>query len=354
MHTPNSDRQDTRASRPRPTQRPAAFSLIDLWAILAILAVLFAAFGPTAWYVRRGNGRIACASNLRQIGMAIQLYANENGGKFPRARYDPAAENPVPTAYTKWQSPDPFAPDGPGPNDVTAALYLLMRTQDITSDVFVCPEDGAAERWLGGAGKDSFSNLPGRRHLSYSLANPYVSPTVAAMGFKWDTQASADFAVAADMNPGTPELLTATWHATREQMARVNSFNHERAGQNVLYADGRVEWCSTPFVGSPRVAPPNGEGRRDHIYTFGASTATSPGAGVAGAPVDAQDSVLLPTAGGVGPPPVPPEPKPAPVRAAWWFLSGLPVSLAAAGLFSLARLAVRRRRVSGAASPPPP
>ena len=34
---------------------------------------------------------------------------------------------------------DPFKQPGPQDNDVTAAMFLLLRTQDITSEVFTCP-----------------------------------------------------------------------------------------------------------------------------------------------------------------------------------------------------------------------
>ena len=37
----------------------------------------------------------------------------------------------------------------------------------------------------------------------------------------------------------------------------MNSRNHKSEGQNVLFNDGHVEWCKTPFVGYAR----------DNIYT---------------------------------------------------------------------------------------
>ena len=56
------------------------------------------------------------------------LYANENNGNFPRTTYDPT--DPTPRTYTGAFAKDPFAANGPRANDVTAAFFLLLRTQD--------------------------------------------------------------------------------------------------------------------------------------------------------------------------------------------------------------------------------
>ena len=86
--------------------------------------------------------RIRCAANLKQIGMAMMLYANENNGNFPPTKYDREAKEVY--AYTGVIAKDPFAEDGaPEANDVTAILYLLLRTEDIQPGVFVCPSTDA-------------------------------------------------------------------------------------------------------------------------------------------------------------------------------------------------------------------
>src|SRR6185503_12952968 len=57
------------------------FTILELLAVLFIIAVGIAVLMPTVHRTRgEGSGRIQCASNLRQIGQAILLYANENKG----------------------------------------------------------------------------------------------------------------------------------------------------------------------------------------------------------------------------------------------------------------------------------
>src|SRR5204863_5760014 len=100
--------------------RPLSFR--DL-AVLAFILLLVPVAGAR-WIqsVREGDNRTICARNLRQIGQAIQIYANENKGAFPRALLEMGpkgpVDNPIPTEYTGVNAPSAFQqPGAPGPND---------------------------------------------------------------------------------------------------------------------------------------------------------------------------------------------------------------------------------------------
>jgi prepilin-type processing-associated H-X9-DG protein len=72
-----------------------------------------------------------------------------------------------------------------------------------------------------------------------------------------------------------------------------NSLNHSSEGQNVLYADGHVEWQSTPYGGENRGT--NSNTWLDNIYTVAASNQSSTGGLVSGLPYDDRDAIMLPT-----------------------------------------------------------
>ncbi len=236
--------------------------------------------------------RVACKKNLLQIGLAMMIYANDNNRAFPRTLYDP--ENPESvTAFSGADSGKPFGNNGPSANDSTAPLYLLLRSGDLKSDVFVCPSSRATRlEFPAGKNVKDFSNFTSLEHLSYSYFNPYPGETARSKGFKFDFTLRSSFAVAGDLNPGGEAVAKLKHDAVAEEMMKGNSPNHSGEGQNVLYADGHVEWTKTPFCGQPRA-----DRLRDNIYTrhFSASAAKDADP-IFGPPMDQEDSVLLPSA----------------------------------------------------------
>lgn len=98
---------------------------------------------PSLSRARETAQRVQCASNMRQIGMAILLYTNENRGEYP-----PKLED-------------------------------LLLTQDINSLVFVCPStnDTAAP---GATGPAQAPNLSTGGHLSYVYVGAGLTNSTSA------------------------------------------------------------------------------------------------------------------------------------------------------------------------------
>src|SRR5438445_10919713 len=70
--------------------RRTGFTLIELLVVIGIIGLLMALLLPALEKARENANVTRRASNLRQIGLAISLYANDNRGAQPPTTYHPA------------------------------------------------------------------------------------------------------------------------------------------------------------------------------------------------------------------------------------------------------------------------
>src|SRR3954454_14493808 len=70
--------------RHSPSHRGSAFTLVELLVVIGIITVLIAILLPGLNNARESARLTACLSNVRQLGMAMNMYVGEYKGAWPR------------------------------------------------------------------------------------------------------------------------------------------------------------------------------------------------------------------------------------------------------------------------------
>lgn len=240
------------------SKQPKGFTLIELLVVIAIIAILAAILFPVFSQAKESGRRSSCSNNMKQIGIAMSLYCDDNGGKYPA---DYVAYPPPGIPPEDWDGParSGGAPSSPG---VGGLAYLLSRyvkspriwacsggaVRDFKVNTFKNPSGYPKSNWPGMVSWVRGLNCPltCTNYESWPLnrSGNSASTTDCARGmtpgqfrsnFRWLPGASGrkDALVANKLG----KLLQDFYVPSSE----ANFFAH-KGGTNGLYYDGRVQW----------------------------------------------------------------------------------------------------------------
>jgi prepilin-type N-terminal cleavage/methylation domain-containing protein/prepilin-type processing-associated H-X9-DG protein len=192
------------------------FTLVELLVVIAIIGLLLSILTPSLVRVRATAKRLACAHNLKQINLAVNLYLNSQDNTYP------CAQDPLPAGYWLWMGRgwrgfvEPYLGD---PVDVNNPSVLL------------CPQDRTDP-----AKYESTS-------YAYSMAFYHSPEQIDAMSDQTDTYTNPQpsipqrsFAVA---HP-SGKILIGEWLSNHMPVDDDKGWWCWQGSRNFLFADGQV------------------------------------------------------------------------------------------------------------------
>lgn len=185
-----------------------AFTLIELLVVIAIIALLAALLFPALSRAKESGKGAACISNLRQIGIALQVYVQENNNRLPVMR------------DRSWTTTN----DLPSPDQVISNQLGNIR-------VLLCPSD----KWPDDQAKPfpqlgaTYFEQTGSSYSWNSLLNGEDAERLSAFGMKFD--------------PHQIPLMfdKQGFHAARGSQKAVNYLYADSHIKNLLAVEGTIQ-----------------------------------------------------------------------------------------------------------------
>jgi prepilin-type processing-associated H-X9-DG protein len=114
-----------------------AFTLVELLVVIGIIALLISILLPALSKARDQAALVACESNLRQIGIAIQLYTGDNHGSLPIGYADGSQFNGFQANWS--QILQPYITRTNGTSFGTGGGWSAQDVRNAVRRVFMCP-----------------------------------------------------------------------------------------------------------------------------------------------------------------------------------------------------------------------
>jgi prepilin-type N-terminal cleavage/methylation domain-containing protein/prepilin-type processing-associated H-X9-DG protein len=238
---------------PRHRKAGAAFTLIELLVVIAIIAILAAILFPVFAQAREKARQTSCLSNLKQIGTALTMYAQDYDDGFP------AWDESLGMAFYNAEVPATGAsfaisndPQGAWQTKVQSYIKSGAPERFDNTGVWQCPSLGARrEATVSSTGGVAYSygmsglffrfNYGGFSSATYGNAY-YRYPFLTEMDSPANTVTVGESSSSGRLAP--PHFFQ-TWNNRNSNVATTWEIpDRHSGGSNYTFADGHAKWMN--------------------------------------------------------------------------------------------------------------
>ena len=83
-------------------RQPSGFTLVELLVVIAMVGLLVALLMPAINLAQEEHRRTQCKSNLKQVGLAMEMYLDLHRDEFPEMAMLPSVNTDKPTVFEVW------------------------------------------------------------------------------------------------------------------------------------------------------------------------------------------------------------------------------------------------------------
>ena len=223
--------------RPYSYARSHAFTLIELLVVIAIIAILAAILFPVFAQAREKARSISCLSNMKQIGLATQMYVQDydehlffySNAASPSRSHTGAIVASADINPVRWWN----------------ALMPYMKN----GQILVCPSDNLPTDSKDNAGKIAYkrSYIAVRAAEGLGLAQIETPVDTIVITEKWGTDAKGVPITDSWIEPTGGDF---NYDATTNRMAL--AANRHTGGLNAAFFDGHAKWLKPQTIGGSR------------------------------------------------------------------------------------------------------
>jgi prepilin-type N-terminal cleavage/methylation domain-containing protein/prepilin-type processing-associated H-X9-DG protein len=197
-------------------RRRGAFTLIELLVVIAIIAILAALLLPALARAKAKGKQAACISNLRQIGLGMRMYADDNEGFLPTTTHGGSTN-------ASW-------------------IHQFSGYVGNVDRIRLCPADPKAEQRLA-VGASSYTQ---NEYTAVDLVDPFGRTLEScrkldALSRPSDTITTFEISDAAGVSIFNDHTHSRNWHLGWKSVTADIQPNRHGAAANYLFADGHVE-----------------------------------------------------------------------------------------------------------------